>query len=36
MLPLAIAGQPLAALMAAAFYAIVTLGAAIEALREKP
>ena len=36
LLPFAIVGQPLAGLLAAAGYAGVTLGAAIEALREKP
>lgn len=36
MLPVVIAGQPLAALCIAAIYAFVTLGAAIEAFREKP
>ncbi|MES1974911.1 MAG: hypothetical protein V4472_20845 [Pseudomonadota bacterium] len=36
MLPFAIFGQPLAALIAAGFYASVTLSGAIEAFREKP
>jgi hypothetical protein len=36
MLPFAIFGQPLAALIAAGTYAAMTLGAAIEAFREKP
>jgi hypothetical protein len=36
MLPLAIGGQVVAALAVAAGYAALTLGAAIEALREKP
>jgi hypothetical protein len=36
MLPGVLAGQPLAAICIAAIYAFVTLGSAIEALREKP
>lgn len=36
LLPFVLIGQPLAGLLAAATYAGVTLGAAIEALREKP
>ena len=36
MLPLVAVGQPLAALVAAGIYAFTTLGAAIEAFREKP
>jgi hypothetical protein len=36
MLPFVIFGQPLAALIAAGTYAAMTLGAAIEAFREKP
>ncbi len=36
MLPLVALGQPLAALVAARIYAFTTLGAAIEAFREKP
>ncbi|MDH7973205.1 hypothetical protein QH494_13535, partial [Sphingomonas sp. AR_OL41] len=36
MLPLAIGGQPIAALAVAAGYAALTLAAAVEALREKP
>ena len=36
MLPMVLAGQPLAAICIAAVYAFVTLGSAIEALREKP